>query len=202
MWQLLLLLLACGAQLRVAKAQSDYHSLPNVYKEAVKLAIKKAHETARSHVNFYGVLSSPPPKVTENNIYITIHLKATKCPKENPDHRHECQFEIQRPLFNCAVCADRSDDNLREIFTDCKWEKQVNEGVVFDRNKRCSKHIMVGHSHLASPEKRCGQRARVLPGRWLTPGLRPSTEKSAKEETVANVLARLGVWLLVFQVLS
>ncbi|KAL4593694.1 hypothetical protein GN956_G26367 [Arapaima gigas] len=150
MWQLLLLLLACGAQLRVAKAQSDYHSLTSVYKEAVKLAIKKAHETARSHVNFYGVLSSPPPQVTEKNIYITIHLKPTKCPKTNPDHRRECQFESRRPLFNCAVCAHRRRNVVRQIFTDCKWEKQVNERVLRDRNKRCSKHIMVGHSHLAS----------------------------------------------------
>ncbi|XP_048858078.1 uncharacterized protein LOC125725295 isoform X16 [Brienomyrus brachyistius] len=126
MTRLLVLVLACGALLISTEAQDDYHSLPALYKTAIKLAVEKAHQGTHQHMNFYNIQGRP--KISNDYIDIEILLRATNCAKSaEPDHRDDCVFMTNRPFINCRVCSKRSGNDLTDPSIDCAPQKRVDE---------------------------------------------------------------------------
>ncbi|XP_048858067.1 uncharacterized protein LOC125725295 isoform X7 [Brienomyrus brachyistius] len=126
MTRLLVLVLACGVLLISTEAQQDYHSLPALYKTAIKLAVEKAHQGTSQHMNFYNIQGRP--KISNDYIDIEILLRATNCAKSaEPDHRDDCVFMTNRPFINCRVCSRRSGNDLTHPSIDCVPNRKVNQ---------------------------------------------------------------------------
>nr|XP_023654935.1 uncharacterized protein LOC111837273 [Paramormyrops kingsleyae] len=135
MIRLLVLVLVCGALLISTEAQQDYHGLADHFKEAIKHAVKKVHQSTSHHMNFYTQWKDP--KIRSDYIDIEILLRATNCAKSaEPDHRDDCVFMTNRPFINCRVCSTRSGNDLTDPSIDCAPQKRVDYGK---RQKMCER---------------------------------------------------------------
>ncbi|XP_048858074.1 cystatin-like protein isoform X13 [Brienomyrus brachyistius] len=141
MTRLLVLVLACGALLISIKAQQDYHTLSNLVKSGVRLAITAANEDSDYHMNFISVPLNK--EVTSNFITLRIYLKPTTCAKSSVvDHRDECPFENSKPHINCVVCSKFTGDTFKNPFVDCKPIELVDQNY---REKYCRVYLPGGN---------------------------------------------------------
>ncbi|KAG7455370.1 hypothetical protein MATL_G00255950 [Megalops atlanticus] len=133
---LLILLLSTGALLITTEAQQSFHTLPQLHKKTINLAIRHANKDAQQHMNYHGVLQfqEDPP----GYIYANIILRETTCDKTDVhEHRTECTVPQSKPYINCVVCCRRAGTELQEPFIDCIRHKEVSSRKEI-REKSCS----------------------------------------------------------------
>ncbi|KAG7455393.1 hypothetical protein MATL_G00256000 [Megalops atlanticus] len=122
---LLILLLSTGALLITTEAQQSFHTLPQLYKKTVNLAIRHANKDAQQHMNYRGIHKQ---KEDLGFLYTEIHLKPTTCTKTEVDeHRDECPFLPGKNMVFCVVCGRRSGSDIQEPYTDCTTYPKLRE---------------------------------------------------------------------------
>ncbi|XP_036375330.1 cystatin-like protein isoform X1 [Megalops cyprinoides] len=160
---LLILLLSTGALLITTEGQQSFHTLPQLYKKTINLAIQHANKGAQQHMNYHGVLTYKEDPT--GYIYANFILRETTCDKTDVhEHRTECTVPAGKPFINCVVCCNRSGTELQKPFIDCIRHKEVS-------------------SRTEIREKTCSQLKPHLPGSGSI-----MTQKTASSETQTNCL--------------
>ncbi|XP_036375331.1 uncharacterized protein LOC118771439 isoform X2 [Megalops cyprinoides] len=80
---LLILLLSTGALLITTEGQQSFHTLPQLYKKTINLAIQHANKGAQQHMNYHGVLTYKEPFI---NCVVCCNRSGT---------------ELQKPFIDC-----------------------------------------------------------------------------------------------------
>ncbi|XP_072567415.1 cystatin-like protein [Paramormyrops kingsleyae] len=143
MTRLLVLVLACGALLISTEAQENYHTLSDLVKSGVRLAITAANKNSNYHMNFFSVPLNN--QVGTNFITLRIFLKPTTCAKSNVvAHRDECPFDNSKPYINCVVCSKFTDVTFNNPFVDCKTNELVDQAHQNYRKKHCRVYLTGG----------------------------------------------------------